>query len=370
MVLFRRLVGELAAGAPTRSLRYHDFRLLAIDGTAIVLPVDRRLMEHFGGPRNQTGLAEVPHAGLVSLMDIGLNAPIDFTLTPAHPNERHELEVLCRSLRKGDLVLADRGFPSRATFDAIRRTGADFLIRVPTHQFKEVDAFLATGLREAEVTISPMDGKGRKQVYAEPFTLRLIRDDSLESGGKPRVFATTLLDTQRYLADDLAYLYTRRWAIETSYRDVKNIFAGEMIHARTAQGVEQEVIAILFYQVLLALMEAETLRYNDVQPIQVEHVKRAPSASDPGVTVSIRDAMAVSFTFSKPLMMEMVADILGLLLRNDYQAAHHEAIGSCRYLWRLKRKRRPGRSAPRIPKSPNAKQKTARRAAVRTRALR
>ena len=364
MDLFRRLLAELGSENETRLLSYLDFRLLAIDTTNVVLPSDQRLMDHFGSPTNQSDTNQAPQAGLTMLMDLGMNMPIDFTVTPCHPNERQQLAALCRSFRPGDLIIADRGYPSRATFDAIRATGADYLIRMSSHQFAVVQEFLQSGEPEAVITISGIDRKGRHEIY-EPFTVRMIRDDSTEEDGKPRVFATSLLDAEQHPACDLAYLYSRRWDIEIAYRDMKTIFDGEKIHARTPLGVHQELITIMIYQALMAVLELETVKHNDLEPVEVDHVKRAAQNGDPEISVPLQDALSVTYTFNHGLLQGLVGRILGHLLCQDVELAHKRAASGIRYAWRVKRKRRPGRQFQRVPISPNAKQKNARQSAKR-----
>ena len=63
---------------------------------------------------------------------------------------------------------------------------------------------------------------------------------------------TTLLDPARYPAGDLAVLYHERWEIETAYFELKStILGGRVLRARTPDGIEQEVYALLVtYQAL------------------------------------------------------------------------------------------------------------------------
>jgi hypothetical protein len=64
---------------------------------------------------------------------------------------------------------------------------------------------------------------------------------------------TTLTDPARYPAGDLAILYHERWdEIETAYLELKStILGGRVLRARTPEGIEQEIYALLVtYQVL------------------------------------------------------------------------------------------------------------------------
>lgn len=67
---------------------------------------------------------------------------------------------------------------------------------------------------------------------------------------------TTLLDPRRYPAADLVRLYHQRWEIETAYLELKStILGGRVLRARTPDGVDQEIHALLIvYQVLRTAM--------------------------------------------------------------------------------------------------------------------
>ncbi|GAB3804649.1 transposase [Micromonospora zhanjiangensis] len=75
---------------------------------------------------------------------------------------------------------------------------------------------------------------------------------------------TTLLDPRRYPATDLVRLYHERWEIETAYLELKStILGGRVLRARTPDGIDQEIHALLIvYQVLRTAMVDAT----DSQP--------------------------------------------------------------------------------------------------------
>lgn len=362
MDLFLQLVKGVSERARYPMLVYKDFRVLSVDGTNIELPSDKRLLKHFGHMPNPHGNDVLPQAGLVSLFDVGLNAAIDFTITTCKPNERNELITLSRSMRSGDLLIADRGFPSRSVFDALRKTGADYLIRMSKNSFSAVKTFIASGLREQIVTISPMDARGRQQVYDEPFQVRLIREESCDEDGEPRIFATSLIDQEGHKTEDLIYLYTRRWGVETGFRNMKTYYDAEWIHARTRNGVHQELIVVMIHQLLIAELEMRTREQHDSKPIHVDNVKRAATETSAEICEKTHDVREIPYTFNKPSCMVIVGFIMMALHNQEFEKAEQHFITGCEHIWRMKEKRRPGRSYSRSPKSANAKQKSARRA--------
>jgi hypothetical protein len=153
--------------------------------------------------------------------------------------------LLLGSLRAGMLLLADRNFAAGFLAAKIAAAKADFLIRVRTGNSAPklpvlrrlpdgswLSRFGGVPVRviDAEITIATSTGRSRDGC-------RLI---------------TTLLDATRYPAGDLAVLYHERWQIETAYLELKStILGGRVLRARTPDGIEQEIYALLVtYQAL------------------------------------------------------------------------------------------------------------------------
>jgi hypothetical protein len=73
---------------------------------------------------------------------------------------------------------------------------------------------------------------------------------------------TTLLDSQRYTAEDIAGLYLRRWQMELSFRDLKTTMGMEMFRCRTPNMVEKELrMYLVAYNCLRTLMLDSGLKH-------------------------------------------------------------------------------------------------------------
>jgi hypothetical protein len=70
---------------------------------------------------------------------------------------------------------------------------------------------------------------------------------------EPWRLMTSLLDAERYPAEELIALYHRRWQVETWYFSLKSTaLDGRVLRTRTVPGAEQEVYALLtVYQALV-----------------------------------------------------------------------------------------------------------------------
>ena len=159
----------------------------------------------------------------------------------------HLRRGLTRSLHAGMLLLADRSFGCGPLARKIAAAEADFLIRVRT----------GNGAPGLPVLRRLPDGSWLSLLGGVPVRVIDAAWTVTTSAGtftSECRLVTTLTDPARYPACDLAVLYHERWEIETAYLELKStILGGRVLRARTPDGVEQEVYALLVtYQALRA----------------------------------------------------------------------------------------------------------------------
>lgn len=108
--LWRALTHRFEIRFSSSLLWKNTFRLLAIDGSDVNLPIASKIAQFFGRPRNQRGERRQPQAKLVSLCSVLTGFCFDFKLVGKRFTEHHALQHFIRRLRRNDLVLMDRGF--------------------------------------------------------------------------------------------------------------------------------------------------------------------------------------------------------------------------------------------------------------------
>ena len=207
--LFRRVSDEADRVASRARLRYADFgRVVAVDGTRTALASTAALKRDFGCP---SGNHLAPQALLTVLWDLGGNVPVDWRLGRYDDSEQVHLNDMLGSLGAGDLLLADRLYPSRDLFVDLHRRGIHFVMRVKTAGTRlasEIAAFVASGLDDQTVPLPD-----------HPSALiRLVRGH--RDGSEHIVLVTSLVGVA-HDARAIADLYQRRWGIETAYREAK-----------------------------------------------------------------------------------------------------------------------------------------------------
>lgn len=95
-----------------------------------------------------------------TLFDVVAKVPRDIVAGPYASSERsHLLEMLDR-LRRGDVLVLDRGYPSFEVICALTDRGIDFAVRVPSRcSFKGVDDFMQSGGTDYRILLLP-PGRG------------------------------------------------------------------------------------------------------------------------------------------------------------------------------------------------------------------
>jgi hypothetical protein len=348
--VFRELTQSCDHASRRGSFTFGDKRVVCCDGTNVVLPSDKRLLSYFGSPSNQHGPASVPQAGLVLLWDAARAMPIDFRVTPCKPNERSGLLDMLPGLSAGDLVVADRGFPSRIVFFAIAARKADFLIRMPRHAFSEVDDFFAGTEADRVIELTPPKG-GRDK----PMRMRLIKETA--PSGKVRVLATSLCDADKYRAEELNALYRKRWNIETGLRELKIWHGLERMHARTPEGIIQEITALMIFLLFMAELEAMT---HETYAEEIELMRSKPPRPGLRPESPFYRLECLPIRFDRLLIGDIVVNVLNECIAGRKNVAVENFRSGLDYIWRCRARPRPNRSYPRIPKSPNAKQRKVR----------
>jgi hypothetical protein len=236
----------LLRGPSPADVRWRGLLVCAVDGTVMTVADSAANLAVYRKQRGgATGGSSYPQLRLLALVSCGTRTVIDAVFGPCSSGETTYAAGLLRSLHAGMLLLADRNFGSGPLARQVAATKADFLIRVragnsspklPVLRRLPDGSWLS---RFGGVPVRVIDASWTVTTSAGRFTsdCRLI---------------TTLTDPARFPAPELAVLYHQRWEIETAYLELKStILGGRVLRARTPDGTEQEVYALLVtYQAL------------------------------------------------------------------------------------------------------------------------
>ncbi|TQL35316.1 IS4 family transposase [Salinispora arenicola] len=243
--LFDLLRGPAATSA-VAAVRWRGLLPLVVDGTMIAVADSPANLGRYGKHRCNNGGSGYPTLRLSALLTCGTRSVIDAVFDPSTTGEITQAHRLTRSLPAGMLLLADRNYAAADLIGAFTATGADLLIRCKSG-------------RKLPMTRRCRDGSWLSVIDGQPVRIIEARISITTTAGSHTGdyrLITTLLDPRRYPAADLVRLYHQRWEIETAYLELKStILGGRVLRARTPDGVDQEIHALLIvYQVLRTAM--------------------------------------------------------------------------------------------------------------------
>jgi hypothetical protein len=235
---------------------WHGKRVLAIDGTRLVLPNHPSIVEEFG--QHQFGPnADSPRTLALGSMlyDVLNQITIDSKLAPYSSSETDLLMQHLERVEKGDLLLLDRGYPSFWLLFLLMAKGIEFCVRLKDDWWLNVKEFVSSGEKERLVTFSlPKKDYKKLANYPEfqnaPITCRLIRIEL--PNGEIEVLCTSLVDSQKYLNQEFDELYHLRWNEEEAYKLLKSRIELENFSGKTANAVKQDFYAKVFLMTLCA----------------------------------------------------------------------------------------------------------------------
>jgi hypothetical protein len=243
--LFDLLRGPAATSAAT-AVRWRGLLLTAIDGTLLLAADTAPVLTRYPKQRSNHGTIGYPSLRLSALLTCGTRSVIDAVFDPITVGELDQARTLARNLKAGMLLLADRNYAAAELLATLAATKADLLIRCKNG--RRLPAI--TRYRDG----SWLSTIGTLRIRVIDAQITVTTNEGTRTSGYRLI--TTLLDPTAHPAAELITLYHQRWEIETAYLELKSsILGGRVLRARTPDGIDQELHALLtIYQVLRTAM--------------------------------------------------------------------------------------------------------------------
>lgn len=228
--------------------KYRGYRLLAIDGTVIQLHNSEELREQFGYIENQN--AKVARAQASALYDVENDMILVSKITKYTDGERAIAEEmitkLCELENHNDLLLFDRGYPSRDFVKFIEDKNLKYLMRV------------SRGFLKVVVNAPEKDQIVEVKYNGVLLKMRVLKF-KLDSGILETLI-TNIFDEDFSVAD-FKELYFKRWGIEVKYNEIKNKLQIENFTGETTIAIEQDFYATMYLANMVALAKMDA---NDI----------------------------------------------------------------------------------------------------------
>lgn len=236
---------------------WKGFRLLAIDGSHINLPMTKELKTIYGLSKNQTKTAVV-QARCSIMYDVENKYVLDGILAPLKQGEKGLAESHLEHCQANDLLIYDRNYPSYDFIYLHIDKGLDYLMRSKISFNQATTDFHASGKTSLIVDFYPRKkAKTSDKPYEKdtPIKVRLIRVELPK--GEVEILITSLLDSEQYPTKLFKKLYFKRWDIETFYDELKNKLKVEHFSGYSNQSILQDFYAALFVSNVQTLIVSE-----------------------------------------------------------------------------------------------------------------
>jgi hypothetical protein len=224
--------------------RYRNYRLLAIDGTVLEINNTEELRNEFGYIENQN--KKVARARASALYDVENDMIVSSKLTHYRCGEREIAENLIDQMINlgsyDDLILFDRGYPSKDFISFIESRKLKYLMRV------------SSGFLRVVVNAPKADQIIEVKHIDKILRMRVIKFE-LESG-ITETLVTNLFDEDLSLTD-FKELYFKRWGIEVKYNEIKNKLQVENFTGQTVIAIEQDFYATMYLANMVALAKKD-----------------------------------------------------------------------------------------------------------------
>ena len=205
-----------------------------------------------------------PQMLVSTLYNVVSGVPHDMRVAPTHTSERAELWAMLDSLREGDILTIDRGYPAFDLTAELLHRKVHFVVRLPAGTFKAVKQFVADGGTDGWVTISPPSRLRKTHAKIRVRVLVFPGKDL-----KPFVLMTDLEEVE-FCWSEMGELYHRRWAAEEFYKIPQGDYLGQrQFHSKSFDGLKQEVFAFALF---MSITRALTAASADAHGVPYRHI--------------------------------------------------------------------------------------------------
>lgn len=253
---------------------FKGLSLFAMDGTTFKTVDSPANREHFGAQSYASGaVASYPQVRGVTLTAVPTHLVLDMAFGPYDTNEMLYAKTLVPGIPDHSLTVFDRGFLAAEILCGLTANGQNrhFLIPAKGNTKWEV----IQGTPEDAIVQMRVSPQARKKLPTLPQYWRARAIAVIDAQGRKSVLLTSLTDRKRFTAAEIVACYSRRWQIETSYRELKQSMMGMALtlRSKTVEGVLQEIWGALTAYNLVRLEIAKAALQAKCEPTEISFVR-------------------------------------------------------------------------------------------------
>lgn len=329
MVRMAKEIGRSVHDNADDSWNWRDREVFLADGTGFSMPDTPENQLAYPQVKTQKPGLGFPIMRAVGLISLATGAVVDLAFAPHEGKGTGEgslLRSMLASMREGDILVADRYYPTFFTIAALIGRGVD-IVSV-SHASRPVNFADGISLGDRDHIVAWHKPQRPEWMDLETyngipdsFLMRefVIEIDGRDGGKEPAIVVTTMTDKtipQRELSD----LYWTRWNCELDIRSIKHSLHMDVLRCKTPEMVRKEIWChVLAYNLLRGTM-VESAKRNDALPRQL----------------SVKGTMQAVESFTPAMMSVENSDVLYNAMLTTVSA---HRVGN-----------RPGRQEPRFKK--------------------
>lgn len=285
---WNKIVEWLSEQGQTYSEKFDQWRghrVVAVDGTCMTVSNTKELCDTFGLSSGSTGPRLYPLIRMVCLSIVDTMIVINYRIGSYRTDENTLLKPMLKTLRKGDILLADRHFAGSNLYWEYMQNGLEYLTWV--HQrliVSRLKKMWSYGQNDFVARLNIGDAYRKENPEMPKYILaRFIQIETRIRGKYQRIWLVTSLLDKKYPADEIVKLYLKRWSIETLFRQFKINLGADILRSKSSTAIYKEIAArICAINIVHTIMlEAATANNVDVSRISFIDTIRAIIAFSP-----------------------------------------------------------------------------------------
>jgi hypothetical protein len=245
--------------------RWHNHRVLDVDGSTATMADTPENQAEYPQQRAQKRGCGFPILRFVVVFSLATGTVLETALGKYKGKQTGEnslFRTLHHILQESDVVVADRYFSGWFDIALLAQRGVHSVVR--KHQLRSTDFRTGKRLGRHDHLVcwkKPQrpSWMSKKEYAALPneIILREVRVLVPQKGFRTKevIVVTTLLDPQKYSAQELAKLYRRRWQAELNLRSLKAVLQMDHLRCKKPHRVRNELyMHLLAYNLIRKVM--------------------------------------------------------------------------------------------------------------------
>ena len=226
-------------------------QVMVLDGTGLSMPDTPANQELYPQHSEAKPGCGFPQMNVTGLFCLATGVLMGFIYGNKHCSENRQFLQLKSLMRRGMVLLADRGFCNYLNFALMAQLGVECVMRLrrsrgEIRRFQEM-CTLPDGSRLCKWLRPIQQSRGMEvenwEALPEIIMVRIVKIPLEFNGFRTTEIelVTTLTDWKLYTPEALGRLYLRRWKIEVFFRDIKTVMGMEILRRKTPGECHKEL---------------------------------------------------------------------------------------------------------------------------------